>query len=371
MPGTSDRSERWAGGFVRIVGVGPTKQRVYVIRKQVGGQRYEVSTRRNSEVEALLELAKFQQSPATYDPTPSPDLLGDEGPRPVYLDSDLIKEYLDHCTKIGTSHQWWNAKRRFLGWWLGKLHGVDLRRADLKRDILTPLARMPSRQHRIAVIKAFYAEMRDAENGKGIFTASEDPTLSTLKVPNRPPAQQARRRVFAIEDLERVKKELVDGPRWRLYAIEVLSGTGWHYSEVRRFAANGSVESLPTSQQPKKQKGKLPAGAPVAVLVTVHKGGSIHKTAGSANVLAAAKRIRKLRHLPEFHFHLVLRQISRKLKLKVPVTPGSFRHTVGHEAWERGATPEAVSAFLGHRSPQTTRRFYATLAVAPKVPTLA
>ena len=44
---------------------------------------------------------------------------------------------------------------------------------------------------------------------------------------------------------------------------------------------------------------------------------------------------------------------------------------VATEAIERGATPEQVSAFLGHKSPQTTKKFYATLAVAPKIPTLA
>jgi integrase len=63
--------------------------------------------------------------------------------------------------------------------------------------------------------------------------------------------------------------------------------------------------------------------------------------------------------------------VSLRLKFKVPVTAGSFRHTVATEAIERGATPEQVSAFLGHRSPQTTKRFYATLSVPPKIPTLS
>ena len=208
MPGTSDRSERWAGGFVRIVGDGPTRQRVYVIRKMVGGRRYEVSTHRGTEVDALLELAKFQKSPATYDPTPEPDLLGDEGPEPVYLDADLIEEHLDYCTKVGISHVWWISKRRFLGWWLEKLHGFDLRKADLRLHILKPLEGATSRQHRIAVIKHLYAWLRDAENGKGLLHASEDPTLSALKVPQRAPAQETRRRAFSVEDLDRVKKAL-------------------------------------------------------------------------------------------------------------------------------------------------------------------
>ena len=372
MPGNNDRSEPWPGGFARIVGEGPTRQRIYIIRKQVDGHRYEVSTRRNNEIDALLELAKFNKSPATYDPTPPPDLLGDEAPQPVYLTAALIRDYLDHCKKAGNTHQWWNSKRRFLKWWLQKLFRIDLRRADLKRDILKPLEGATSRHQRIATIKAFYAWLRDVEHGKGIITASEDPTVGgALKVPQHAPAQLSERRAFAVKDLARVKKELADGPRWRLDAIEILSGTGWHFSELRRFAKDGSIEPMPTSQRPRRKKGKLPAHAPVAVLVTLHKGGSIHKTAVTAKVLAAANRLRNKRHLPEFHFHLVLRQISRKLKLKVAVTPGSFRHTVATEAIERGATPEAVSAFLGHKSPQTTKRFYATLSVAPKVPTLA
>lgn len=96
----------------------------------------------------------------------------------------------------------------------------------------------------------------------------------------------------------------------------------------------------------------------------------MHQTAVTAPVLAAAKRIRKLGHLSEFQLHLVLRQTSRKLKLKV-AAPGAFRHTLATEAIERGATPEAVSAFLAHQSPQTTKRFYSTLSVAPRIPTLA
>jgi hypothetical protein len=35
-----------------------------------------------------------------------------------------------------------------------------------------------------------------------------------------------------------------------------------------------------------------------------------------------------------------------------------------------GATMAAVASYLNHRSPQTTRRFYATLATLGKVPTL-
>jgi hypothetical protein len=181
MSGTNDRDSKWAGGYIRSLGSGPTARRVFFIRKMVAGTRYEISTQRANEIDALLELQKFARSPATYTPTPLPDLLGDEGPSPVWLSSDLIDEHLKYCTAMGTSHQWWNAKRRILEWWLEALYGIDLRNVDLRQHILAPLKGATSRQHRIATIKAFYAWLRDADGGKGILTAAEDPTLG-----NRP-----------------------------------------------------------------------------------------------------------------------------------------------------------------------------------------
>ena len=141
-------------------------------------------------------------------------------------------------------------------------------------------------------------------------------------------------------------------------------------------AAASTDASAPKAKKMKKAKAKkaeakVDAAAGAGVLVTVHKGGSRHKTVVSASVLAAAERLREKGRLPEYHLFRVLRRVSTKLKLKVAVTAGSFRHTVATEAIERGATPEQVSAFLGHKSPQTTKKFYATLAVAPKIPTLA
>ncbi len=49
-----------------------------------------------------------------------------------------------------------------------------------------------------------------------------------------------------------------------------------------------------------------------------------------------------------------------------PLTPGRFRHTLATRAVEAGADPAGVSAYLGHKSEATMRRFYATLAVVPR-----
>jgi len=43
-----------------------------------------------------------------------------------------------------------------------------------------------------------------------------------------------------------------------------------------------------------------------------------------------------------------------------PFTPGRFRHSVATWAIEKGADPASVAAFLNHKSPSTTRRFYST-----------
>ena len=45
-----------------------------------------------------------------------------------------------------------------------------------------------------------------------------------------------------------------------------------------------------------------------------------------------------------------------------PFTPGRFRHSVATWAIEKGADPASVAAFLNHKSPNTTRRFYSTHA---------
>ena len=62
MPGTNDRSERWAGGYVRTLGEGDSAHRVYVIHRMMGGHRYEISTKRSSESEAVAELESAEKN---------------------------------------------------------------------------------------------------------------------------------------------------------------------------------------------------------------------------------------------------------------------------------------------------------------------
>lgn len=148
------------------------------------------------------------------------------------------------------------------------------------------------------------------------------------------------------------------------------AGTGWHTTEVVRFAAAGTIEPLPKSM-------KVENGAVGVLVCPLHKSGDVHRTAVSAEVLDAAKRLRAHGAFSREWYDRAVRSACETVKrpddeVGIPVfTPGRFRHSLATWAFEAGADPYAVSAFLGHKSPQTTKRFYATLATVPKVPTLA
>ncbi len=114
------------------------------------------------------------------------------------------------------------------------------------------------------------------------------------------------------------------------------------------------------------------AGTAGVLVCPRHKSGDVHRTAVGEEVLEAAKRLRA-RGWPadsEFPFYDAIREACVAAKIP-PFSPGAFRHSVATWAIEVGADPAAVAASLGHRSPATTRKFYATQAAPPKVPTLA
>jgi integrase len=119
-------------------------------------------------------------------------------------------------------------------------------------------------------------------------------------------------------------------------------------------------------------------GGPVGVLVCPrHKSGDMHRTAVNKEVLEAATSLRARGHFARDWFEKSITAACKAVKCPdgtagIPVfKPAWFRHTIATRAYQDGAAPSAVSAFLGHKSVATTKRFYATLAVVPKVPTLA
>ena len=78
-----------------------------------------------------------------------------------------------------------------------------------------------------------------------------------------------------------------------------------------------------------------------------------------------APRVRERGGFGESRLFMAVRDACERAGV-TPFGPGQYRHTVANRMINAGADPAGVAAFLGHKSPQTTRRFYATLASVPR-----
>jgi integrase len=333
--------------------------RVYEIRKQVNGHRYEVSTGATTFKAAVKQLERFESDPEVYRP------LGDTGIAPVYLDNDLSESFLSWSLKAQrdggkeNSAMWVEKKRSILVWWMKQLPGVNLRKLSLRDHVEPALAKAKGRAHRIAVLKHFMTYLREERH---LVTTAEDATLD-LHAPIGKPAQWDRSKVIPREHYLLVREHLT-GQCWK-DGLTILAGTGWHLSELVRFARGGRIEPL-------SKATRIENGAVAALVCPMHKSGDVHRTAVSQEVLDAAERLLKTGWPKETEssFEKAIKSACKAAKIP-PFTPGRFRHSVATWAVEKGADLAAVSAFLGHKSPQTTKRFYVNMAVVPKVPTLA
>jgi len=343
--------EGWTGGRAWRDADGKL---TFHIRRKVGKKTYAVSTGCTQLAAALQHLTRFEADPEGYRPA------GEAGNEPITLTAEMVEEFLRwQLSEKGNSASWIAAQRHLFAWWAEKLGGVNLRRVDLRADILDALEGVAGRAKRIEVIKSLFGWLRKV---KRLVKPHQDPTFGgVLTVPPPKPAQWSRSKVIPRDHYLLAREHLVGA--WR-DALDVLAGTGWHITEVIRFANAGELEPLP-------KVTRVETGAVGVLLCPLHKSGAPHRTAVGAEVLEAAKRLRE-RGWPsdsKFPFYQAVESACRAAGI-APFSPGRFRHSVASWAIESGAAPAAVAAFLGHKSPATTKRFYAVHAVAPKVPTL-
>lgn len=341
----------WLGGFISKDGDG---NRIYVIRKSINGVKYKVSTRCHTERAALKQLEQFEADPESYWPGRDPNAEG------LFLNDDLSKEFLKWSkTTKKNSAGWVRQQQRHLAWWADQLDGLDLRagkgpkRVSLKAHLLPMLDEISNREQRIRVLKALYSWLRK-ESHK--IEPEQDPTLDALSAKQVEPEQWKRPKAVAKADYDKVRVLLDDIWKARL---DVLGATGWHSTEIRRFAANGSIETLNEEKE----------GVAGVLLVPLTKAGTPLRTQVSARGLEAAKKVRAAGAFSYERFHEVLAEAC----LTADVTkfgPGQLRHSVATWAFEAGTDLGAISSFLNHKSTMTTRRFYATLATPKKIPTL-
>lgn len=364
----------------------------FYIRRKLNGVHYNINTGCSSAVAAAAHLERFEKDPEGY----KASLTADNSP--VYLDEKRVEAFLAwSLDEKGNTPPWVAKQRAHLAWWSKKLHGIDLRRASLRDHIVAAYQGASDVRSRIRILKSFYGWMRkDAHT----ISAFEDPTFGVLSAPSSKPAQRTKSKVIprehyllvrdhlqAEEEARRATREerkraakvvsistgeTVEeegfGP-WA-DALTVQAGTGWHTTEIVRFAATGTIEPLPKSM-------KVDNGAVGVLVCPLHKSGDTHRTAVSQEVLDAAKRVRDHGAFSREWYDRTVRAACKAVTnpdgtTGIPVfTPGRFRHSVATWAFEAGADPAAVSAFLGHKSPATTKKFYASIATVPKVPTLA
>jgi integrase len=244
---------------------------------------------------------------------------------------------------------------------MARLAGVDLQRATLRDHILPALEKVSGRRHRMVVVKALYSWLRKERH---LLTSAEDPTLD-LALPQTTPEQWRRSKIVPREHIDLVIEHLTSP--WR-EALTIQAGTGWHTTEVVQFAADGTIEPLPRSA--------LQEGVAGVLVCPLHKSGEPMRTRVSPAVVEAANRLRRHGGISREWYDRAVRAACAAVKRPdggtgIPVfTPGRLRHSVATWAIEAGADPAQVAAFHGHKSPRTTKRFYATHASPAKVPML-
>lgn len=324
----------WPGGHIRR----GKKRDVYVIERRVGGVKFHVSTRASNLSAAMKHLERFEADPSGYRPA--------EGRVGLALTADLVLDYQSWQLDVKKVSRAWSADcARVLGDWAEDLGGKDLKKlstADIKNALNK---RKTTRHHRVIALKGFFKWLR---REKGLLKHAEDVTLD-VEIPKVRAAKLTRKKDVPVEIVRQVAPHL---PAHVRDVLTLQMGTGWHISEVRRFASDGEIV----------ETGKSDV---LAVLVTQHKTNRLTRTPiRSAEHLDAARRLRARGSImtnDSLRYHT--KKAAKAAGLAEKFTLGVMRHSVTTWAIEQGARMAEVAEFLDHRSPNTTADHYANAAV--------
>jgi integrase len=332
---------RWEGGEVLRLEGG---RRAYVISKRIHGRRFRVTTRAATLREARVIYRRFIADPDGFRLVERPDPTR----APVRLDDDLIARFIQYSRGKGNTSDWIAEQKNHLRALQKGLRNTDLR--GLRLGTLLPL--VSGNAHRTAVAKSLFSWLRKVEHR---LSATDDPTFGTLTVPQRRPG--ARRLADKAVGRDAIDAALARLPeRWRAL-LALQSRTGIHTTELQRFAKGGRL--LPYVG---------PQCAAAIMVIPLHKNGDEHRVALDETLASAARAVLEGGPFTGEAYHAHVRRAC--LLAQVPVfTPGRMRHSVATELVTAGADMASVSTFLGHRTPQTTRAWYARFAT-PRNPAL-
>ncbi len=333
---------------------GYVREGVFVIEKRIHGRKWHVSTRCTTLRAAMKQLERFEESPAAYRPD------GDDGPELV-MNEALIDAFFEwHLAS--SSRAWALNVRSLLYDWANHLRGKDLRRLELVADLKPHLREATQVPHRVKAIRSFFRWLRTE---KGLVTRQQDATLD-LSAPPPKPAQWEKSKAVAwervVELLPHLRQDVRD-------VLELLAATGWHLSEVRRFAESGSIREREASDPQHV----------VAVIGVKHKSGKPHFTALlHPQHDAVARRIRQRGHVVD---NGALRKqmlrgfaaVDVERKKRDPKAEraqrfqlGVMRHSLTNWLADAGVSVEERGRYLGH-NPATNARFYVDAQRPPVV----
>ena len=327
---------------------GYVRSGVFVIEKKINNVKFHRSTHTTNLRAALKQLERFEADPAGY------RAQGEAAARLV-LDKALIDQFKAwHQTRV--SREWANNVENVLTDWANHLKGADLRTLSLIDDLKPHVAGKGQAHHRVKAIKTLFKWLR-AE--RGLITRQQDVTLDFAIPIIKPRQQTGESKAVEVERLSAVLPHLAPHVR---DVLELLAVTGWHVSEVRRYAEGGRFRLRDAGDAPE-------------VLATV---GTSHKDRGKKHFTAllfqghvdAAKRIKERGHvLSNGRLRKHLLRACRLAKVKA-FSMGDMRASV--LTWLRlaGVPPEIAAAYVGHTSITTQQKFYvdaeATKTVLPR-----
>lgn len=335
--------QRWPGGYVHRQKDG---RDLFIIEKRAQGRRFHISTKCHGLRAAMKHLERFEADPLAYEREASEGRA--EAAR-LYLSAELVTEFREWLLNRDrpTTRGYANDMTNRLAEWAEDLRGRDLRRLDLRelREIVA--RRRTNRQHRIIAIKILCAWLRTE---RVLLERREDVTLD-LAVPQAVPEKHKRRKAVPVESVRAVLRTLA--PVYR-DCLTILANTGWHVTELERFARDENAGIAPG------RDGVL------AVLQVRHKSGATTRTPlHEQGAVDAARRLRERREVPR-RLNVTIRSGCEVAGVP-PFTLGVIRHSVATWAIEAGTPADVVAEFLGHRSKETTLKFYADVGV-PTLP---
>jgi len=344
-------TKAWIGGYVYAG--------IFYIRKQVSGRRYDFSTGARTLAEAQNHWVAFQQKTGLVE-TPTLPPPPTEGPpvvphstvppvvqgRKVVMTYELIDAFLRYSTTDKQNcDEWLKRKRRVLLWWYEQLANRDLRTLSYQTQILAALNSVGGHINRLKILYGFYSYLVTTE----ILGPAEHVMVRKFKQQKAKPEQWRKTKALSAEEFKKVRSGLAR--HWR-DAFDVQMATGWHRTELERFVRGGAVHGNSTIECPQAKSGE-PLIRPV-----------------SKGVWEAAKRLVERGTLSKKRYYLSVKEAAKAAG--VPwFSPGYARHTFASRAvHDFGVDPKDVSEWLGHKSPDTVKRFYIQFKVPKKMKTL-